>query len=331
MADNLIPIIVVVLAIFTFVRIRRQPLWAEAFRRIRRRPIALASLIVIGLYAGIAFFDSIGWKDNKNEPRKTVIDRVFQRPKERTYSAPLATMTAGEPDPHPLTAKHILGTDGVGEDVLYLTLKGCRTAIILGGLTSLIATPLALLFGMLAGYFGKRVDDLVQYLYTVLDSIPSILLLISLLMVLGRGLDKMCYALGITSWVGLCRRVRGETLRHRERDYVRAAKALGAGPIRILFRHILPNLLPIVIISVTLGFSGLVLAEAILSYLQLGVEAGTGSWGNMIDGARSELARDPIIWWNLTAASAALFILVLALNIFGDALRDAIDPRLRSS
>lgn len=328
---NLIPIIVVAVLIVAYLRMRTQPLWAEAFRRIRRRPLALGSVLVLGLFGLIAFLDSIGWQDNKNAPRKTVIDRIFERPKERTYSAPMATMTAGEPNPRPLQSKHILGTDGVGDDVLYLTLKGCRTALILGGLTSLIATPLALFFGMLAGYFGKRVDDAVQYLYTVLDSIPSILLLVSLLLVLGRGLDKMCIALGITSWVGLCRLARGETLKHREREYVRAAKALGVGPGRILWRHILPNLLPLVIISVTLGFSGLVLAEAVLSYLQLGVEPGVGSWGNMIDGARSELARDPIIWWNLTAASTALFILVLALNLLGDALRDAIDPRLRSS
>lgn len=331
MLSNLIPVLVVVLLIWTYRRMRQQPLWAEAFRRVRQRRVAMASVIVIGIYGGIAFLDSIGWQDGRNEPRKTIIDRLFQKPKERTYSAPLATVTTGEPTPHPLIGKHLLGTDGVGEDVLYLTLKGCRTAIVLGGLTSLIATPLALLFGMLAGYFGKRVDDAVQYLYTVLDSIPSILLLISLLMVLGRGLDKMCIALGVTSWVSLCRLTRGETLRHREREYVRAARALGVGPLRILYRHILPNLMPLVIISVTLGFSGLVLAEAVLSYLQLGVEPGVGSWGNMIDGARSELAREPIIWWNLTAASTALFVLVLALNLLGDALRDAIDPRLRSS
>ena len=151
------------------------------------------------------------------------------------------------------------------------------------------------------------------------------------MLVLGRGLPQLCIALGITSWVGLCRLSRAETLKHRDREYVRAARALGVGHGRILLRHILPNLLPIIIISVTLGFSSLVLSEAILSYLQLGVEAGTGSWGNMIDGARLELAREPIIWWNLLSASTALFILVWAFNVFGDALRDAIDPRLRSS
>jgi peptide/nickel transport system permease protein len=261
---------------------------------------------------------------------RTVIDRLFERPQEKTYSAPLATTTTGEPVPTKLKGQHLLGTDGIGNDVLYRTLKGCRTALIIGGFTELIAMPLALLFGMPAGYFGKRVDDGVQYVYTVLSSIPDILLLIVLLMVLGRGLPQMCIALGVTSWVGLCRLSRGETLKHRDREYVRAARALGVSHARILTRHILPNLLPLIIISATLGFSGLVLTEAILSYLQLGLDDSTGSWGNMIDSARLELAREPVIWWNLASASVALFILVLAFNLFGDALRDAIDPRLRT-
>lgn len=329
--SNAIPVIITVVVIFALVRAKRAPLWAEAYRRLGRNPIALAALAVICLYGLVAFLDSISWQDSRNAEPKSVIDRLFQRPKERTYSAPLATMTTGEPQPRPLKAKHLLGTDGVGDDVLYRTLKGCRTAIIIGGFTSLLVTPVALLFGMLAGYFGKRVDDAVQYTYTVLVSIPNILLLIALMLVLGRGLDKLCFALGITSWVGLCRLVRGETLKHRDREYVRAARALGVGHGRLLVRHILPNLLPIVIISVTLGFSGLVMSETILSYLGIGVGPEVGSWGNMIDAARLELAREPILWWNLAAASVALFILVLAFNIFGDALRDAVDPRLRSS
>lgn len=328
---NVVPFVVLGALLWALARARRQPLWAEAFRRLRRNRVAMTALAVMGLYGLVGFLDSVGWRDGKEAPRKTIIDRVFERPQEHTYSAPGATMTTGEPTPRRLKANHILGTDGVGNDVFYLTLKGCRTALIIGGLTSLIATPMALLFGMMAGYFGKRVDDAIQYFYSVLDSIPGILLLISLLLVMGRGLTQMCIALGITSWVGLCRLTRGETLKHRDREYVRAARAMGVGHGRILLRHILPNLLPLVIISVTLGFSGLVLSEAILSYLQLGVEAGTGSWGNMIDAARLELAREPIIWWNLASASTALFVLVLAFNIFGDALRDAIDPRLRSS
>lgn len=331
MLENLVPVAVVAAIVFVLKRAGRQPLWAEAYRRLRRNRVALAALVAIGVYGLVGFLDSVGWRDSRTAPRKTVIDRLFERPKERTYSAPLATRTTGEPTPHPLLGKHLLGTDGVGDDVLYLTLKGCRTALIIGGLTSLIVTPLALFFGLLAGYFGKRIDDAIQYTYTVLDSIPFILMIIALLLVLGRGLVQMCIALGVTSWVGLCRLTRGETLKHRDREYVRAARALGVSHSRILLRHILPNLLPIVIISITLGFSGLVLSEAILSYLQLGVEAGIGSWGNMIDAARLELAREPVIWWNLLSASTALFLLVLAMNVFGDALRDAIDPRLRSA
>ena len=162
-----------------------------------------------------------------------------------------------------------------------------------------------------------------------LRTVAYFLLLISLLMVLGRGLTQICIALGVTTWVQLCRLIRGETLRHREREYVRAARALGVSPFSIMFRHILPNLFHIVIIAVTLSLSGLILYEVTLTYLGLGLEPGAGSWGAMIDAARLELAREPVIWWNLVAASVAVFILVLALNLFGDALRDALDPRLR--
>ena len=327
---NLIPVVVVGVLIVAVVMARRRPLWAEAFRRLRRNPLAIVALLVIGVFGTIAFLDSIVLPHKKNDPAKTVVDKLFERPKEYTYSAPGARMTTGEPNPRALNEKHVLGTDGTGDDVLYKTIKGTRTAILIGGLTQLIVVPLALLFGLSAGYFGKRVDDGVQYIYTTLASIPGIMLLITLRLVLGAGLIQMCIALAITSWIGLCRLSRAETLKHRDREYVRAARAQGVSHGRILLRHILPNLFPLVIISATLGFSDIVLAEAILAYLGLGVD-GMGSWGNMIDGARLELAREPIIWWNLVSASVAMFILVLAFNLFGDALRDAIDPRLRSS
>jgi len=328
---NFILLGVVVLVIVSAIQARKQPLWAEAFRRLRRNPSALVALGIIAVYVTLGAMDSISWADRKNAPVRSLLDRVFERPQERTYSAPMATETAGEAHSHPLLAKHVLGTDGVGKDVLHQTLKGCRTALILGGLTSLIATPLALLLGMLGGYFGRRIDDAVQYIYTVLASIPSILLLIALMMVMGKGVLQLAIALGVTSWVSLCRLTRGEVLKHRDREYVRAARALGLSHGRIMTRHLLPNILPLVVISVTLNVSNLVLAEAVLSYLQLGVPAGVGSWGNMIDAARLELAREPVIWWSIMSASTALFILVLAFNLFGDALRDAIDPRLRTS
>lgn len=330
---NAIPVFVVLLGAFVLLQARKQPLWAEAYRRIGRNRVAILSLLVIGLFGTVAFLDSVGWTDKATQTRRSLLDRIAEKPKERTYSTPFGSMTTGEPVPRKLTAPgtHLLGTDGVGDDVFYRTMKGCRTAFIIGGLTSLIATPLALLLGLIAGYYGKWRDDAIQYSYTVLSSIPDTLLLIALILVLGKGLIQICVALGITSWVGLCRLTRGETLKHRDREYVRAAKALGVSDFRIMTRHILPNLLPIVIISVTLGLSGLILSEAILSYLGVGVGAEVGSWGNMIDAARDELAREPLVWWNLTGAASALFILVLALNFFGDALRDAVDPRLRSS
>jgi peptide/nickel transport system permease protein len=327
---NLSPVALVGIAIFIFLRARQTPLWGEAFRRLARNPSARTAMAVIGIYATIGLADSVGWYDAATQERRTVIDAIFERKPERTYSAPLAEMTTGEAKPQKIREKHILGTDSIGADVFYRTLKGVRTAFQIGGMTVLIVTPLALLLGLTAGYYGKWRDDVITYIYTVLSSVPGILLQIAMVLVLGKGIIQICLALGITRWVGLCRMVRGETIKHREREYVRSAKALGVTDMVILVRHILPNLLPVVIISTTLGFSNLVLSEAILSYLGVGVPDNVGSWGNMIDAARDELARDPVIWWNLTAATGAITGLALSLNLFGDALRDAVDPRLRS-
>jgi len=205
-----------------------------------------------------------------------------------------------------------------------MALKGARVALLLGGLTSLIVIPLALLFGMSAGYFGGRIDDAVFFAISTLSSIPTLLLLIALIVALGRGPVQVCFAMGVTSWVGFSRVIRGETLKLRELDYVAAARALGASDARILLRHVLPNVMHLVVITFVLLFSGMVLTEAILAFLGIGLD---GSWGQMIDQARDELARDPIIVWNLAAASAALFGLILSVNLVGDAIRDILDPR----
>lgn len=327
---NAVPLIVIIIGFLAYRFAGRQPLWADAFRRLRRNGVALVALAVIGLYCTVALADSFGWRDRRSAEYRSVLQRVAERRREYYYSAPGARWTTGEAHPHRLKEWHLLGTDGVGNDVLYNTLRGARTALIIGGLSLLIMTPIALTLGMLAGYFGKLADDTVQYTYTVLDSIPTILLLVSLMMVLGNGLPQLCFALGVSSWVGLCRIVRGETMKLREREYVRAARALGVGHVQILIRHILPNITYLVVINLTLAFSGLVMMEAFLAYLGLGVGTEIGSWGNMIDAARLELAREPVIWWSLAAASAALFLLVLAFNLFSDALQDALNPRLRS-
>ena len=241
------------------------------------------------------------------------------------------------------TKYHVLGTDQVGQDVLFRALKGCRVGLIVGILTTLIATPLAILFGIVAGYMGGRADDAVQYVYTTLSSIPNILLIAAVMLIVTSSVEKahtvyagdtrlvwLCVILGIGSWTGLCRLIRGETLKLRENEYVQAAEALGVSPLKIMFRHILPNVSHIVLISVVLRFSGLVLAEAILAYVGIGVDPSMDSWGNMINAARLEISRDPIVWWNLLAAFVFMFGLVLPANIFGDAVRDALDPRLNT-
>jgi peptide/nickel transport system permease protein len=242
---------------------------------------------------------------------------------------------------------HVLGTDKVGEDVFYQSLKSVRTGLVIGTLTTLVMLPAAILLGIMAGYFRGWVDDVIQYLYTTLNSIPGVLLIAAAVLMMqiymSNNADQfnslteradlrllfLCLILGVTSWTGLCRLLRGEALKLRELEYVQAARAFGVGHFRILLRHVLPNVMHIVLITIVLDFSGLVLAEAVLSYISIGVDPATNSWGNMINGARLELAREPVVWWSLMAAFTFMFTLVLAANLFSDVVRDAFDPRLR--
>ena len=241
---------------------------------------------------------------------------------------------------------HVLGTDKVGEDVLYQALKSIRTGLVIGTLTTLVMLPAALLLGIMAGYFRGLTDDVIQYLYTTLNSIPGVLLIAAAVLMLqvhmanheaeyaslaqraDLRLFYLCLILGVTSWTGLCRLLRGEALKLREADYVQAAQALGVGHLAILGRHILPNVMHLVVITLALDFSGLVLAEAVLSYINIGVDPTMNSWGNMINGARLELAREPVVWWSLTGALVFMFVLVLFANLLADVVRDAFDPRL---
>jgi peptide/nickel transport system permease protein len=301
--------------------------WRRAWLRLRRNRVGMISLVVISLYLLAGLLDSIRLPAGKNSSI-SILEYCFREvPREKSYSAPLAHSSYAVLKPEPLKGRHLLGTDLLGKDVLLQALKACRTALIIGGLTSLIYIPLGTLFGILAGYYRRWVDDVIQYVYSTFAAIPGILLLVAILMVLGKGLGQMSIALGITSWVGLCRLIRGETMRQSTRPYVEAARVLGQGNLTIMLRHILPNVMHLVIINFVLGFSGLVLSEAVLSYLGVGAPVGTASWGVMIDSARLELSREPVVWWYLAAATMALFFLVLSLNLLGDALRKAFDPR----
>jgi peptide/nickel transport system permease protein len=244
------------------------------------------------------------------------------------------------------TVYHVLGTDKVGQDVLYLSLKSIRTGLIIGTVTTLVTLPLALFLGIAAGYFRGWVDDVIQYVYTVLSSIPSVLLIAAAVLMMQITIDThpqwfdtaasradlrlvfLCLILGMTSWTGLCRLLRGETLKLREMEYIQAAQSFGVSSLRILTRHIVPNVMHIILISLVMDFSGLVLAEAVLSYVGVGVDPSMMSFGTMINAARLEMGREPMVWWTLAAAFSFMLVLVLAANLFADAVRDAFDPRL---
>ncbi|MDH5258005.1 MAG: ABC transporter permease [Gammaproteobacteria bacterium] len=242
---------------------------------------------------------------------------------------------------------HVFGTDKVGQDVFYQTLKSIRTGLVIGTLTTLIMLPFAVLLGIMAGFLKGWVDDVIQYLYTTLSSIPGVLLIAAAVLMMqvyvanhpdlfetdseraDIRLFFLCVILGITSWTGLCRMLRGEAMKLREVDYVQASQAFGVSNFKIIWRHIQPNVMHIVLIAVVLDFSGLVLAEAVLSYVGVGVDPSMHSWGNLINGARLEMAREPLVWWSLLAAFIFMFVLVLSANLFSDAVRDAFDPRIR--
>jgi len=241
---------------------------------------------------------------------------------------------------------HVLGTDKVGQDVLYQALKSIRTGLVIGTLATLVMLPFALVLGLMAGYFKGWIDDAIQYLYTTLSSIPGVLLIAAAVLMMQVYIENhaelfptteiradirllaLCVILGVTSWTGLCRLLRGEALKLREMEYIQAAHAFGVSHWRIMMRHITPNVMHIVMIALVMDFSGLVLAEAVLSYVGVGVDPSMISFGTMINSARLEMAREPMVWWSLAAAFVFMLTLVLAANLFADAVRDAFDPRL---
>lgn len=242
---------------------------------------------------------------------------------------------------------HVLGTDLTGNDVFYQALKSIRTAFVIGTLATLATLPLAVVLGIMAGYFRGWIDEVIQYLYTVLSSVPNVLLIAACVLMVQGFLDQhpelfetgaeradlklflLCAVLGLTGWAGLCRLLRGETLKLRELEYVQAANAFGVGRMRIMRRHIFPNVAHLMLIVTVLEFSSLILYEAVLSYVGVGVDPSMNSFGGMINLARSEMSRDPVVWWSFVAAFGFMVALVLAANLFADGVRDAFDPRAR--
>lgn len=222
---------------------------------------------------------------------------------------------------------HILGTDNLGRSVALRLLQGSRIAFHVGIMTSLIAIPLGALLGLLGGYFGGKTDSFVLWITATVASMPGLLFILAISLVAGRGLLGIYLGIGLTTWVGVCRTIRAEVIKHRSRAYVEAAKTLGYSHMRIMFRHILPNVAHIILIQASLRFPSAVSTEVFISFLGIGVQ-GEPSWGIMINNARLRLWQG--VWWEMTFVTVAIFILVLSFNHIADWLRDRLDPALRS-
>jgi peptide/nickel transport system permease protein len=317
------------------------------------RSIGQALAIALGLWSALAIATAAWLARREACPLADAWRRIWRNESDFAWNAVLTgiagLLALGLPLALLAVDYHVFGTDKVGQDVLYQVLKSVRTALVIGLVTTLVMLPLSILLGVIAGYFRGWVDDLIQYLYTTLSSIPGVLLIAAAVLMMQVVIDShpqwfataaeradlrllaLCFILGVTSWTGLCRLLRGETLKLRELEYIQAAQAFAVSDLRIIVRHILPNLMHIVIIALVMDFSSLVLAEAVLSYVGIGVDPTMISFGTMINNARLELAREPMVWWSLAAAFVFMFALVLAANLLADAVRDAFDPRLAGS
>lgn len=274
--------------------------WA-ALQSLWRRPQPRVCLLLLLLYVGIAAAGWIGLLPSIDE------------------------IVGGSQDPPSWHWATLLGTDVLGRSIFYRVLSGAQTAVTIGFVTTALVIPIGTALGLAAGYFGGRVDAAINWLYSVVVSIPDILLITAISYSLGRGIESMCVALAATSWVGIMRLVRGEVLKHKGKEYVLAARMLGAGPTRIMFGEILPNVLHVGIVTSSLVLLGAVKAEVILTYLGIGIQDGA-SWGLLISGASQDLTND--IWWPLAGTVTAMFVLIYSLSVIGDALRDVLDPRV---
>lgn len=313
-------------------------LWRDAWRQLRGNAVAIGSLWIIGIYFTLALYGEgvywyYQWRDITPFYQQTNLGSEYLPPS--VFCQFVVDENAGNAQcscPFIWIAKklgtHPLGTDNLGRDVFQRTVQGTRIAFQVGIITSCIAIPIGVILGCLAGYFGGRTDDFIVWFYSTFASIPGLLFILAIAMVVGKGLLGVYLGIGLTTWVGLCRLIRGEVMKHKTRSYVLAARALGFGPWRIMFHHILPNIFHIVIISFSIRFPAAISTEVFMSFLGIGVQ-GEPSWGIMISNARLRLWQG--VWWEMTFVTLAIFLIVLAFNLFGDALRDALDPRLRTS
>ncbi|MDI3270047.1 MAG: ABC transporter permease [Bacillota bacterium] len=288
---------------------RAEHFWWDLARRLLRRPVAVVSLFFIAALVLVAIFASFLAPANPNQ--QELLSRL----------AP-----PGSPSDFTRTGTFILGSDQVGRDILSRILYGSRISLAVGLVAVSIELFLGTLMGALAGYFGGWVDTAIMRLADIMFAFPSLLFAIAVMYALGPSLFNVFVALGVTGWAGLARLVRGEVLRLKTQEFVEAAKAAGSTHGRLILKHILPNAVAPLIVAATLGIPGAIMGEAALSFLGLGVQPPTPSWGSMIYEARSYIRVAP--WFSIWPG-LAIMATVFAFNLLGDALRDILDPRLR--
>jgi peptide/nickel transport system permease protein len=299
-------------------------LWQDAYRRLRAEKLAVACFVVVCLYALVGLLAQAGVLVNWMH-RKEMVGAGWKAFADSAFFASYETPHNDLPNAAPSTA-HLFGTTLLGKDVLARIANGCGIAVALGLAVSLIASVIGGVLGAVAGWFGGLVDDAISWVYNTVSSVPDVMLMMGIAYIIGKGFTAMFIAMGFTYWVGVCRVVRAEFMKVKERDYVLSARALGFSNARIMFQHVAPNVAHMLLIMASLLFVEAIKAEVVLSFLGVGIE-NEPSWGSMIHEAEGELLQGH--WAQITFTSMALFGLVLALQVFTDALRDALDPRLR--
>lgn len=281
-------------------------------------------LVVVVLYALAALYGEGAYQSARLQDRTPAYNQVH----ENDRYVPPAFVRCFQSDTGAVDRPfYLFGSDNLGRDVGQRLIQGTRIAFHVGIVTSLIAIPLGVLLGCLGGYFGGRCDNIVVWLCATVASMPGLLFILAIAMVAGKGLMGIYLGIGLTTWVGVCRNVRAEVMKHRGRTYVLAAEVLGYSHARIMFRHILPNVSHIILIAFSIRFPASVATEVFISFLGIGVQS-EPSWGIMINNARLRLWQG--VWWEMTFVTLAIFFLVLAFNHLADALRDLLDPALRN-
>jgi oligopeptide transport system permease protein len=333
---------------------RSEGVWRAAWRRFKGDRVGMVSMGIVLVFIALIVLSFLGvvagqWQDEvsvPNAPPTFMGPRASDTPAAAVQASTAPNVDLSDVDPlapryaewaerakqyhsHEVPKAQTLpfGGDRQGRDVLQKAVKGTQISVFVGVLSAVVATLVGTFLGAFGGFFGGKVDDFLEWLYNVFTAIPDILLIFAFAAVLGRGIDTVVMILGLTGWTGLYRQVRAEFMKHRAREYVRAAEAIGASSMSRMFKHILPNVSHVILVRMSLMVVGFIKSEVILSYLGLGVPVDQVSWGTMLAEAQSELILG--YWWQLAAATVFMAVFVTAFSLMADALRDALDPKLR--